>query len=165
MRALAVALAFTAGAAGAQERVSDESREQFRLCRAALFHHVQPGAGSALFPREAAEALMEQVSFVMFETISNTPQGSIDEQRASLAFVEEFFLSFGRTLAQQGEALRDVATRERLLARCQPFIWRLVKVRIENLMQWRERAADAPPLSSALEQELKGLRERAGQAP
>lgn len=158
-------LALAAGAAAAQDRVADENREQFRLCRAALFHHVQPGAGSALFPREAAEAMMEQVSFVMFETISATPQGSIDEQRASLAFVDEFFLSFGRTLAEQGDALRDVAVREGLLVRCQPFIWRLVKVRIENLMQWRVRATDAPPLSSALKQELKGLRARSGHSP
>jgi hypothetical protein len=156
----AAAVCLCAATVAAQPEGQDhaETRARFGLCRAAVFHHLEPGAEARTVPRDVAETLLEQFGFVMFETVAGAGQASIDEQRASLAFVEDFFLQFGAVLAREDARLREVAEREKLLMACQPFVWSLVKPRIDHLLAWRERSIGAPPLPSALAEDLRTLR-------
>lgn len=157
------AAAFSAAAQGSGDIATPEDRDRFRQCRAALFYHLEQGAEQKILPRAFAEAMLEQYAFVMYETITAADPQDLDAQRAALAFVESFFLSFGEVLGRDAELLRDVDQRERTLIDCQAFLWPIMKLRIDALMAWRHRAIDAPPLPPAFVEELGALRKR--QAP
>jgi hypothetical protein len=124
--------------------VSPENRARFLECRAAVFYHLADGAEIATVPREVAQALLEQMTFIMFETVRNAPAGSVAESEQALRFVEGFFLSFSGAIAQNRDRFLDVAQRERTLLACQPLIWAVLRERIDYLILWRERAVDAP---------------------
>lgn len=152
MRAALAALALlAAGGAQAQralpqDRVPAEEQSQFRLCRAAIVYHLDgPEDRAATVPRAMAQAMKEQMSFVMFESIKSAPAGDLAQTREALAFVERFFLDFARTIGEERARLVDLKERERILLDCQVLIWRAMSDYIDYLMQWRERAADAPP--------------------
>jgi hypothetical protein len=164
--AVAAALASAASAASAEggaEIVSAEHRDRFRQCRAAIFYHLEPDAAYRALPRAFAETMLEQYSFVMYETITAADPQNLDAQRSALAFVESFFLNFGAVLARDAALLRDVETRERILIDCQTFLWPIMKLRIDALVAWRSKAIDAPPLPPLFAEELRALRSR--QAP
>jgi len=152
LRAALAALALlAAGGAQAQralpqDRVPEEQRAQFRLCRAAIIYHLDgPEDRSATVPRAMARAMNEQMSFVMFESIKSAPAGDLAQTREALVFVERFFLDLARTIGEQRDRLADLRERERILLDCQVLIWRAMSDYIDYLMRWRERAADAPP--------------------
>jgi hypothetical protein len=150
MRALALILALIAAPALAEralpsDRVEPDDRRRFSLCRAATLYHLQDELPpEARVPRAVAEAMIEQMSFIMFETIKNAPSGSLAESRRSLAFVEQFFLDFGRLINTEREMLADVQAREALLMECVVLIWQIVSDDIDYLIRWREQAIDAP---------------------
>lgn len=143
MLRLALALLLLAGTAAAQTTplrsgVSTDQRAQFRICRAAVFYHLAPGARHVAVAPEVAEALRQQVAFAMHETLRNAPGGSVADARAAIDFAENFFLSFGATIREQQALQDDVAARERLLIDCVPMIWTVVAQHLDPLMARRE---------------------------
>jgi hypothetical protein len=133
-----------AGAAAAQETallpgVSAEDRERFRTCRAAVFYQLDRGSTpGAVLSRATAEALNEQIAFVMAETLRNAPGGSLDANRRMLDFTESFFLNFSRTVAERRDLATDAAARERILLDCQPLIWSIVREQVDRLLALRD---------------------------
>ena len=147
MRALGLALLLlVAGAAAAQTTrmlpsVTDDEREAFRVCRAAVFYHLDEGATAQVVPRAIAETLRQQIAFIMHETLVNAPDDSMADAQAMIDFAENFFISFSVTLQQQRALRDDVAARERVLLDCVPMGWAVVRPHIEHLMALRARGA------------------------
>jgi hypothetical protein len=148
MRALAAALALLAGTAAAQATpgtspllpgVTPEQRVDFSVCRAAVFYHLDPAAEARTVPKAAAEALRQQIAFIMHETLRRAPAGSLAEARAAIDFAETFFLSFSATIAEQRRLRDDTAARESRLLACVPLVWRIATGEIDALMALRER--------------------------
>lgn len=139
-----------AGAAVAQAplpdvAVSPENRARFLLCRAAISFHLDDDVAEAsIVPRAMAESLLEQINLIVFETIRNAPAASLRQSGEAMAFVEAFFMSLPDAMAENRDRLEDTAERERILLDCQPFIWSVLRERIDYLFRWRERAVDAP---------------------
>lgn len=127
------------------DRVTEAQREEFRLCRAAIYMHLQqpPDPASAV-PRPVAQALLAQMTFVMSETMRSAPGGSLAQASETLAFVESFFIDFAGALARHRSRLSDVAERDRALIGCVPLIWGAMSEDIDYLMLWRERAINPP---------------------
>lgn len=150
MRALVVVLAVLAGSAALAQTplpsdvASIEQRARFQLCRAAVFYHLAAPEDETILPHSYAQTMQEQIAFIMFETVRNAPAGSIAESRRALGFVESFFIGFSETLSQNRTRLTEPQERTRTLIDCQPFIWMILGHRIDYLIQWRERAIDAP---------------------
>jgi hypothetical protein len=148
--ALGAALALAAAAATAQvalpdRSVSRENRARFQACRVAVFYHLSgPEDRAALVPRSVAQAMLEQMTFVMIETLRNAPGATVAQNREALEFVEGFFLDFSRAIAEGREKFSDLRARERALLDCQPLIWEVMKERIDYLLAWRDQAIDAP---------------------
>jgi hypothetical protein len=143
--ALLVALGLAHGALAQtplpSDVASDEDRERFRLCRAAIFIHLgEPDWPDGVLTREAVKAMDEQMGFAMSETVANAPNASVAEGRRVLDFWERFFISFSKTIGEAREQLADPAAREALLIDCQPLIWTIMRERIDFLMQWRQNA-------------------------
>jgi hypothetical protein len=149
--AVTLAASLAAGAAAQTplptETVAPEDRRMFRLCRAAIFFHLAEDARRETLPRVFAETLLEQINLIMFETLRSAPAATVAESRKALDFVEQFFLSFSRTIAENRALLEDPAEREPILIECQSFVWPIVRARIDYLFRWRERAVDAPPMT------------------
>jgi hypothetical protein len=146
MRALALALVLVAGGAAAQATpmlpaVSEEQREAFRVCRAAVFYHLDNGATVDVVPKAFAEALQRQFSFIMHETLRNAPDGTMADAKAMIDFAENFFISFSVTLNQQRALRDDVAAREQVLIGCVPLVWAVATEHIDRLMALRAGSA------------------------
>ena len=142
MRALALALLLLAGTAAAQTTpmlpdVTSDQREAFRVCRAAVFYHLDEGAEARVVPKAFAEALRRQVTFIMHETLRNAPDSTMAEAQAMIDFAENFFISFSVTLNQQRALRDDVAARERVLIDCVPLAWAITAEHVERLMAMR----------------------------
>ncbi len=119
--------------------VSAEQREQFRLCRAAVFYHLDPAsAPGKMIPRTVAETLNEQIAFIMAETLRSAPAGALAEDRRMIDFTESFFLAFSRTIAENRALAQDAAAREALLIGCIPLVWSIVGDRVDRLLAFRE---------------------------
>lgn len=161
MRAMVVLCALlVAGTAAAQaplpsSSVAPQDRERFRVCRAAIFYHLGAPEAESRVPRAVAQALLEQMNLIMFETVRTAPAATVDDGRKALEFVEQFFLSFSRTISETRDRLADPARREEILLDCMPWIWGIVKERIDYLILWRERAIDAPPSPNRLGEQLR----------
>lgn len=145
-----LALVLTAGAAAAQtplpsDVVPIEQRARFQLCRAAVFYHLAAPAQETAIPHAYAQAMQDQIAFIMFETVRNAPMGNVAESRRALGFVENFFIGFSETLAQNRARMTDPAERAATLIDCNAFVWTILQERIDYLMLWRERVIDAPP--------------------
>jgi hypothetical protein len=144
MRALALLLVLIAGAAAAQTTallpgVSSNDREQFRICRAAVFFHLDPAAEVRTVPKAVAEAMRQQIGFIMHETLRRAPGGSLAEAKAAIDFAENFFLAFSATLAEQRRLREDTAAREAMLIACVPLVWMVTAGEIDPLLALRER--------------------------
>lgn len=144
MRRLALAVALLAGSAAAQTTpllpgVSADQREQFRLCRAAVFYHLDPAAEARSVPKAMAEAMREQIDFIMYETLRRGPGASVADAGSTIDFAENFFLSFSVTVAGQQRLRTDTETREETLIGCIPLVWMIAKEEIDGLMVLRER--------------------------
>jgi hypothetical protein len=141
---LLAALALTPVRAQAQETtllpgVSVEQRQQFRLCRAAVFYHLDPAsAPGRVIPRAVAETLNDQIAFIMAETLRSAPAGALAEDRRMIDFTESFFLAFSRTIAENRALAQDAAARETLLIGCIPLVWTIVGTRLDRLLAFRE---------------------------
>lgn len=150
MRLIAMAaLALAALAASAQtplpsDVVTAEQRERFQLCRAAVFYHLAAAEDETTLPHAYAEAMQEQIAFIMFETVRFAPAGTLAESRRALGFVEGFFIGFSEALSRNRQRLTDPETRVSTLIACNAYVWMILRDRIDYLMQWRERAIDAP---------------------
>jgi hypothetical protein len=147
---MALSLSAPAGAQGffmPSDYLTPEQIAEFRLCRAAaLLHSEAPDSEGSVVPRDVAEALKDQINFVMAETILNKPIASIDDAQKVLEFTEGFLLDFTRTIGGEIERLRDIEERERILMQCMPLMWYSARSLIDYLMAWRAKAIDAPPL-------------------
>jgi hypothetical protein len=150
LRRVAAALALLGAAslaparAAAQETtllpgVTQEQRQQFRLCRAAVFYHLDSASapGKAV-PRAVAETLNEQIAFIMAETLRSAPAGALAEDRLMIDFTESFFLAFSRTIAESRALAQDAAAREALLISCIPLVWTIMGERVDRLLAFRE---------------------------
>lgn len=155
MRALAAALVVSAGAASAQvigvTNATPEQLDFFRTCRAAVFYHLDPGsAQGGLLPQAFADTLGQQITFIMWNTITAARSSTLAETRAALGFTERFFLTFSQKIAERRDLQKDVAAREALLIACQPVVWSLIATQIDQRMASHGRiAAPAPPPAQA----------------
>ena len=123
------------------EFVSDNDREAFRVCRAAILVELGlPEEERTVLPVPVIEAMREQVEFIMTETIFNIPALSIEDGRGRIEFTERFVLDFAKTVGSEKETLKDPAKRGQILINCQPRLWFIMKVHINILMRWRQRA-------------------------
>lgn len=119
--------------------VSAEQRQQFRLCRAAVFYHLDSAsAPGKVIPRAVAETLNDQIAFIMAETLRSAPAGALAEDRRMIDFTESFFLAFSRTIAENRALAQDAAARERVLIDCIPLVWTIVGDRLDRLLAYRE---------------------------
>jgi hypothetical protein len=160
MRLGALVGALMAGAAAAQtplpsDVVSEEHRERFRLCRAAIFFHLDSPEAESRLPHAMAEAMLDQINLIMFETVRSAPAATVADSRRALGFVEQFFLSFSKTIAETRSRFSDPQTREAALLDCMPFIWGITRERVDYLLLWRERAINAPAFPNAFAERLK----------
>lgn len=145
MRALVLALVLAAGGAAAQTArlpsesgVTDEQRAFFRVCRAAVFYHLDENATAVTVPKAMAETLRRQFSFIMYETLRSAPGANTAEAKDAIDFAENFFLSFSITLREQRHLQADVAARERVLFDCVPVLWSIATQHIDHLMALRD---------------------------
>jgi hypothetical protein len=127
--------------------VSQQDLERFRVCRAAVFYHLDgPPDPDSTVPQALARALLGQINFIIAETIFAKPHGPMQEGEALLRFTESWFLGFSRTIAGRREALSDVATRDRVLIECVPLVWSVARFYIDGLAAWRSAADPTPPV-------------------
>jgi hypothetical protein len=118
--------------------ITAEQRREFQVCRAAIFYHLANRAEHDVVPRAVAQAMLEQMSFVMSETLATAPRGSMEEGRTMLDFAENFFITFSGIIAEHSHFATEVAEREATLLACQPMLWASVGDRIDALMAERE---------------------------
>jgi len=152
-RALALALLLTAPlSARAQDaeiyQVTPQQMQEFRTCRAALFYHLDGALPrEARLPRAYAETLLQQMKFIMTETIRTAPHLTVADSQTIMDFTERFFLGFSRTIAERTDLRADVAARERLLIDCNALIWSAMRRRIDALLTRRAQTTNpyAPP--------------------
>lgn len=141
---LAVMLAplLAQGQGPAMAAITQDQMAQFRTCRAALFYHLDGALPrEARLPKEYAESLLGQMTFIMAETIRNAPHASVEQSRVAMEFTERFFLGFSRTIADRRDLKTDLAAREKLLIDCQPLIWNALQARLDVLLMRREQMA------------------------
>lgn len=125
--------------------VTAEQREQFRLCRAAVFYHLDPAsAPGKVIPRAVAETLNDQIAFIMAETLRSAPSGNLAEDRRMIDFTESFFLAFSRTISENRALAQDAAARERAIVGCIPLVWTIMRVRLDRLLALREASRKLP---------------------
>ena len=155
---LTAILATTAAAAQTtdpRDAVNAEERARFLMCRAAIFYHLDSPEPDSGVSHAVAQAMLDQINLIMFETVRSAPAATVEEGRKALGFVEQFFLNFSRTIGDTRERFSDPAERERALLECVPLIWTIVRERIDYLLLWRERAIDAPAFPNRLGQQLR----------
>lgn len=141
----AMVLALAASAVSAQPSapatgVTSEQRDAFRICRAAVFYHLDPEARRQTLPAAVAETMRRQIAFIMHETLRSAPSRSVREAEDAIDFAENFFLSFSMTLREQARLATDVAAREAILIDCIPMLWTIVAGHIDPLLARREMA-------------------------
>ena len=131
------------------ENVPEDDRESFRLCRAAVLVELNaPEGARADLPPGYAEAMQEQFTFIMADTLFSLPALDFEDGARRLRFAERFVLEFGRTVGADSDRLSDPEERARILPACQPMLWAATKERLETLIEWRRRAMqiDKPSL-------------------
>ena len=151
IRAACLALALLASASRAQETPAPQSHveeaglEEFRLCRAAVFHHLdgEPDRRSRV-PRSVALTLLDQLDFIMAESTGGQPHGTLDEAKRALRFSENFFIGFNQTLARTDARFSDPQERDRTLIRCIPLVWSVARGHVEDLAAWRRKFDPTP---------------------
>ena len=130
-----------------QTFVEEEGQELFRTCRAAVFYHLDgPEDAGSRVPRPMAQALLDQINFIMAETLFAKPHGPLAENEALLRFTETWFLDFSRTIAAERERLSDAETRDEVLLQCVPIIWSIARLYVDGLAAWRSAADPTPPV-------------------
>ncbi|MEM8740117.1 MAG: hypothetical protein AAGE13_01380 [Pseudomonadota bacterium] len=126
--------------------VPEDGIDDFALCRAAVFYHLDPTArGDSTLPVPIARTLERQLTFIMQESLNNRPPGSLAEGVVGIKFSERFFISFSNMLRNERERLLNVAERDKILMDCVPFVWALAEGHIDYLMAWRRQSVNAPP--------------------
>lgn len=117
--------------------ITPEERLLFQTCRAAIFYHLADRAEHDRVPPAVAQAMLEQMSFVMSQTIMSRPNGSMEEGRLMLNFTENFFITFSAIIAERSDFAIDLSGREAQLLQCQPLLWLLVSQQIDTLLAER----------------------------
>lgn len=134
--------------------VSEEGMRQFQVCRAATFYHLNgPPEPDATLPQSLARTLLDQINFVIFESITNKTPSSVADGQRLLSFTENWILGFGRVIQEEQGPLSDLAIREKVLLDCVPMVWGIVRSNIDFLMEWRARAIDPAPFGSVEERQ------------
>ncbi|MEM1276135.1 MAG: hypothetical protein AAGH74_06405 [Pseudomonadota bacterium] len=115
-----------------------ERLDAFRECRAAVlveqeFRGVTPPA----LPDETVDVMQEQISFILAESVFNTPLLSIEDGFHRNAFVERWFLEFGISVREKLSEIEPLETRRARLLDCQAVFWTIMKVQIDLLLQQR----------------------------
>ncbi len=128
-------------------QVAPQQMQEFRTCRAALFYHMDGDLPrEARLPRAYAQAMLEQMKFIMTETIRTAPHVSVADSLTIMDFTERFFLGFSRTIAERTDLRDNVAARERLLIDCNALIWSALRKRIDGLLLRRYQQNNPPPI-------------------
>lgn len=118
-----------------------QGSDLFRLCRAAILIELRADEETrSSIPRNAVEAMREQMDFLMADTIFSAPVLNMEDAQKRLDFTERFILDFGKTVGSESERLKDPEKRAGVLIGCQPLLWSVMKERLEYLLQWRRKA-------------------------
>lgn len=147
-----LALTLAAATAAAQEVrtpadfVDEAGLERFRQCRAAVFYHLdgEPDPESRV-PRSVALTLLDQIDFIMAESLIGKPHGTMGDGQRLIRFAESWFLGFNRTIARTRDAFADPAARDRALIGCIPLVWSVARHFVEDLAAWRAEFDPTPP--------------------
>ncbi|MEL6233912.1 MAG: hypothetical protein AAFR46_05850 [Pseudomonadota bacterium] len=139
------------GAPASAQNIEDystpEGLHELHLCRAAVFYHLNADTrGDSTIPDSTVRILREQIEFVMQEGVLNKTPGSMQEGGQIIRFVEQFLIGFSEVLRDERALLLNPAERDKILHRCQPFVWVTVKTYIDYLIAWRVQGTNAPPL-------------------
>jgi hypothetical protein len=160
MRAAAIALALLVAPAMADERdpnayASPEEVERFRICRAAVYYHLDGSEDpESRVPRPVARTMLDQINLIMAEAVLARPVYDVDDGQALIEFTESFFLGFNRTIARERERMLDPAERDAVLLDCIPWIWITARTFVDELMRFRQELTPGPaPMTPEEEQE------------
>lgn len=160
MRETAMALALLIAAPAAAEQrdprdyASPEEVERFRICRAAVYYHLDgPENPESRVPRPVARTMLDQINLIMAEAVLARPVHDVDDGQALIEFTESFFLGFNRTIARERERMLDPAARDAVLLDCIPWIWITARTFIDELMRFRQAVMPGPaPMTPEEEQ-------------
>jgi hypothetical protein len=147
------------GAPGVPPDLSDsDSMEEFRICRAAVFYHLDEDDPNSMVPRSVALALRDQIEMVMSESLFGRPREGLEQNQRLVQFAETWFLGFNRTIARSRNMLLDRERREQILIECVPRVWSTARFYFEQLARWRQAAETAPePMT---EDEMRAMAHR-----
>ena len=147
------------GVPGVPPDLSDtDSMEDFRICRAAVFYHLDEDDPNSAVPRSVALALLDQIEMVMSESLFGRPREGLEQNQRLVQFAETWFLGFNRTIARTRDMFLDRERRERVLIDCVPRVWRAARFYFEQLARWRQTAETAPePMT---EDEMRAMAHR-----
>ncbi len=132
--------------------ITSEGMRQFQVCRAATFYHLNGAPDpQATVPQAVARTLLDQINFIIFESISNKTPASVADGLRLISFTEKWILEFGRVIREEKDRLSDLALREEVLNDCVPVIWGIVRSNIDYLMEYRTRALAPLPFGDPAE--------------
>ena len=163
--ALAAAGASAQDATGPEAYATPEEMERFRLCRAAVFYHLDGEKDpNSLVPRPVARTLLDQINFVMAEAILNRTLREVDDGQRLIEFTESFFIGFNRTIARERARLSDVAARDAVLLDCIPWIWITARGFVDDLIRFRQamRPGPGPRSPEAAQAQMDSIGARLG---
>lgn len=123
--------------------VTQGQREQFMLCRAvALLHLRTADWETAVVDEDMTRMLLEQITFVMAETVYAQPPQNLADGGRRLVFVENYFFNLREVFAGVMDRFPTIESRDAFLLDCAPFIWVVMTGHIDKLMEWRNRASE-----------------------
>ena len=115
--------------------------DAFRECRAAVLVEQEfRGLTPPALPDHLIDMMQEQVSFILAESMFNTPLLSVEDGFRRNAYVERWFLEFGIAVREKLSDLEPVETRRTRLTTCQSLFWTIMKVQIDLLLQQRAKS-------------------------
>ena len=151
---LAAPIAAPAEAPAPDAYASPAELERFRVCRAAVYYHLDGDADPASrVPRPVARTMLDQINLVIAEAVLARPVHDVDDGQALIDFTESFFLGFNRTIARERERLTDPATRDAVLLDCIPWVWIIARSFVDELIRFRQAVAPGPPPRSPQEEQ------------
>ncbi|MEM9046230.1 MAG: hypothetical protein AAGC81_16215 [Pseudomonadota bacterium] len=115
-----------------------ERLDAFRECRAAvLVEQEYRGLTPPALSDQTIDVMQEQISFILAESVFNTPLLSIEDGFNRNAYVERWFLEFGISVREKLSEIEPVETRRARLQDCQAVLWTILKVQIDLLLKQR----------------------------
>lgn len=131
--------------AAAPARAHHSDQESFDVCRSVALLHLNAAEWeTAVIGEDTTRSLLEQIGFVMVESVFSRPPDDMKDLNTRLLFTEAYFFGQGQKMAEAQRQYPTVAARDKLLATCVGFIWFSVKREIDELMKWRREGMGAP---------------------